>query len=886
MASIDFINECKNYAYENRYGKLSIINGPELNQSNAIQEFTIDSGCYNDGTIIGTVYCKKINTQLIDVLDETLENASFLTQVGVKYSDNTTEYINLGKFTIEKPKDELIENYTSFTAYDDLANNIDKVYVSHIDYTTAKTLGDLYEDVCINLGLIPKTLSFLNSNIPITNNPFGNKETNRLVLETICKIAASFVEIDAENNKIDLVWLSTNNNPDYTFQKNDYSTINGGKIIYGPVNSLVIRSESVESENVSVSDSQSIEDNGEHLIVISDDYILNTPQLRQQALSGIWQRVHNLEYVDCELSTSTGKPFLPIGAKIRVYTDDEVYFDTYVLQHQFTFDGAFRSVIKSPALTDQQIAIKQDISMKEKLNQTAINVDKQNQQIQSIVSQIGDRGTKTTTITQDIDGLIAQVQDMPTITTESSGTGSTELSNLIKTRMIELRIYPTNQDITKLVISPSLKISSSLIMLGRTITFEGEETFKYKIPKNLYYYNNDIHDEFVYDGVNKRIYIIHRVSVDTSGNKSVLATPIEEDFEYYDMIIGDGNNDIYMANYPTAHIYAKAMIKNDYTSSFATSYEVDSKIELKANEINNEVRQKVDENEVIAKFNLGIRNNQGVVQLIGNSVIIDSDNFDLDEHGNVNMRGGNIYLGEGSQILGDDGLISTILVQSNICSSSFVGGSTLLPMGFSDAGSSFVKDWLALEFDIPQDFIIKSAKIILTHVPVNYTGGINTTGYSRNLKLFKSNDGVNQPITLNTTYYFFENTDVGYEEITGAFGENGFTGHSSYGEEKLSIELKDYITTGFNKFKIQSMATTPTTYLQSYQYSGACMATLYITGYSNFEENIVMPVSLLLGTNEQDNNNETEEILENNSGENNEEIIENNNAEISEESDI
>lgn len=404
MASIDFINECKKPANCNRYGKLTITNGSvELNQSNYIQEFTIDDGCYDNGSIIGTVYCKKLNAQLINALDKTLVDKSFLTQVGVKYTvevggveQEQTEYIDMGKYTIEKPKDELTDNYTSFVAYDDLANKIDKIYECNITYEgNSITLADLYSDVCYNLGLTPKTTTFINSTIPITANPFVNKETNRQVLQIISKIAASFIDIDVSNNKIDLSWLSSNANPDYTFYQSDYSTLNGGKVTYGPVNTLVIRSESVESENVSTSDAQSIAQYGEHKIIIADDYILNTPQLRQTALNNIWSRVHNLEYIDCELTTPYGKPFLKIGDKIRIYTGENEYFDTYILKHEFIFNGTFKSVMKSPAMTEQEIAIKQDISLGEKLNETSIMVNKQEKSIKQIVTSVGSNGEVT-----------------------------------------------------------------------------------------------------------------------------------------------------------------------------------------------------------------------------------------------------------------------------------------------------------------------------------------------------------------------------------------------------------------------------------------------------------------------------------------------------------
>lgn len=642
MASANFINECKKYAYENRYGRLAILNGAELNQSNVIQYFMIDSGAYDEGSIIGTVYCKKLNAQLINALDKTLENASFLAQVGVKYDNNNTEYINLGKFTIEKPKDELIDNYTSFVAYDDLANNIDKPYVSNINYTSPKTLADLYQDVCLNLGLTPKTLSFLNSDIPITNNPFRNNETNRFVLETICKIASSFVEIDVENNQIDLAWLSNNNNPDYIFQKRDYSTVNGGKVVYGPVNSLVIRSSSLESENVSISDSESIEEYGEHSIIIVDDYILNTPQLRQQALTDIWERVHNLQYVDCELTTYTGKPFLPIGSKIRIYTDEEEYFDTYVLQHQFTFDGTFRSVIKSPAMTEQQVAIKQDISLGERLRQTYISVDKQNGVIESVVRETTDTSnpnsiaSKQSVLTQRVDTLESEIQNVAgMVMTKDSMTGTITFTDETNTsEPITLEVYPIGQNISYLYPRENLYPSDTLYMTDRIIRFHNNttgENFDYTLPDDLLYYDSEHYDKFRMDLNSQTCEVIKKCKYNADGTVSLLASERTNSYTYEHLEITEGTYTVSIYGYNSGFLSATLMAKNIYTDQFYTKVETDTKISqteqsinlsvnqklsnysttnemnsaitLKANEINSVVSTKVGNNEIISKIN-------------------------------------------------------------------------------------------------------------------------------------------------------------------------------------------------------------------------------------------------------------------------------------------
>ena len=155
----------------------------------------------------------------------------------------------------------------------------------------------------------------------------------------------------------------------------------------GPINCLIIKNGQIDDENVTVKDEESISLYGEHSIIISEDYILYNAELRQQAITDIWNRVKGMKYVDYKLTTYYGKPFLKLGNKIRIYTSETEYFDTYVLKHSFTYDGTFTSVIEGPALTEQEIKTKQDITLKELLSNTQITVDKQNKKIEILTSE-------------------------------------------------------------------------------------------------------------------------------------------------------------------------------------------------------------------------------------------------------------------------------------------------------------------------------------------------------------------------------------------------------------------------------------------------------------------------------------------------------------------
>lgn len=412
MASTNFINECKNRANANRLGKIIVdgIDTPITNSDN-LQSFEIDSGCYVDGNIIGSVYASCLKANFI-ADNKNLVDKSIQVQIGVKYADLSNEYINMGKYTVERPNNEITANYSQITAYSDLYTKLDSKYVCNIDYSSGdKTVSDLYVDVCANLGLTPKSITFINSTIPIINNPFTNNETNRTVLQTICKIACSFIDIDVDSNKIDLCWLSDSEEPDYIFNLNDYSSVEGGQIVCGPINCLIIKNSQVDDENVTIKDDRSIAENGEHTITISEDYILYNAELREQAINAIWNRVKGMKYVDCKLTTYYGKPFLKLGAYIRIYTSNTEYFDTYVLKHNFTYDGAFTSVIESPVLTEQEIKTKQDISLGQALKDTQIIVNKQEQKITELVQETTENTNKISRVEQEVDSITQEIKE-------------------------------------------------------------------------------------------------------------------------------------------------------------------------------------------------------------------------------------------------------------------------------------------------------------------------------------------------------------------------------------------------------------------------------------------------------------------------------------------
>ena len=351
----------------------------EVNQSNYISKIQLKDTCYVDNTIIGSTYTKSADISLLNLpVNTDLEGQTISPQVGVKYSNNTTEYVDFDNYTIESVKDEQTASNTSFTAMNG-GTLLDTKYVCNLSFDGGEThtIYEFYEDMCDQLGLTPTDLTFDNDDLVMTGNPFQNNETCRVVLSEIEKVSCTIADIDWKNHSITLGWLS--NQIDYEFNTSDYSTLEGSFTQYGPLNTIILGNSQMDGENVVMVDQESVEEYGEHQIMIDASYFLYTEELRTQAIQAIYDKLDGLTYYDIKLTTPYGKPFLKVGNKIRINTNESQVYDTYVLSHTFTFDGTFGSIIESPALTTEEQKIKNVMSgnsIKERLVRTEVIVNK------------------------------------------------------------------------------------------------------------------------------------------------------------------------------------------------------------------------------------------------------------------------------------------------------------------------------------------------------------------------------------------------------------------------------------------------------------------------------------------------------------------------------
>lgn len=157
------------------------------------------------------------------------------------------------------------------------------------------------------------------------------------------------------------------------------------------------------------------------------------------------------------------------------------------------------------------------------------------------------------------------------------------------------------------------------------------------IEEPLRQYSATVYDEFIYDYEDEdhKAYVIRRVGVTSNGTLYELANEVIEVLNIPDILLTKGNNYIDLTELYIANMYARYVQINEFTKIFATTYEIESAITQLANRITLLVREKVNKEEVIAELNLEISEGRGIVKIIGNQVVIDSDYFHLTADGRI-----------------------------------------------------------------------------------------------------------------------------------------------------------------------------------------------------------------------------------------------------------
>lgn len=611
--------------------------------------------CYKDGKLIGSTCSKEVEIQIINKDNLNLEDDTISLYLGVKTGEDDYEYIPQGDFLVQEYEDTRSNDIYKIVA-DDFMIKCNGNYLDNEDFspTFPTTLKDYRDELIEYLGFefAQEEETLPNDNFVISIEPNFEGYTNRAVLGMIAELQGRFVKI-TRDNKISFVLqnsgdeYSTVSSEKWTFPDNtvtvnnevlivnehfdtieqsndnyllyeignidfiDKSSMNSKLIIdemFGPVNSVTLSLKGVEGENVTMQDNDSIALYGETNIEISDNPFVYTEALREAAITALFNTLKGFSYYPAQFNYK-GRFYYDAGDTIDVQdTRTGNYYPTIVLNQTIQSPASRRSKIENKALTRSQVLNKYISGTKQANTRAEIMVDKANLRIESITQEIGDRTGKTTTITQDIDGILSQVELLADVTEEKTESGAITFEDVNTSEPLYIRLYPLDSWISYLYPANSNLPSSTLYPQQRTIRFANtttNENIDYILPCDLRSFEDAEHgieytyDEFILDYENQVCKKIERIGVNSSG-AYVHSQPREITYDYPRIMLTEGDYTVSVLGHTTYYFKVKINKVNDYTRQFATNVKLISTVEQTANAINLELNEKVNNEDYTA----------------------------------------------------------------------------------------------------------------------------------------------------------------------------------------------------------------------------------------------------------------------------------------------
>lgn len=627
-----------------------------------VSETTYEDYRYVDtATIcIGQFVAREISGTLVNPNKNIIiENKEIKVEFGVKTATSTT-YYSLGNFLITAPEDNDVKDTVSFEAMD-YTKKFNKEF-DGANLTFPCTALQLAQYCCEQCGVELGSTSFENDDFMIPNNQYETGDTYRKVMQDIGKLAYSWIRIGWDNKcYIDFSVPNTtvdNNNVISTDNYYDLSTQND---VFGPVNRVVIGMSDVEGENVYIEDTSSIAANGVCELQIMDNNLTYTPELRQLAINGA-SRLFGLTYLPFETNT-TGHPWLLGKELIRMEKTDGTSITTIPFDRTMEYSGHIKTKLKASADSKTETEYKNPGTLESEMRKTRIIVDKQNQTITQVVEEVNQYDSRISQIETTVDGINQTVTENIDFTRESSGLGevSTE-DNTMPGQLLGLKIYGDVVPVypsEDLFPSETQYMKPSIYKLTHEYVEEENNTratpsTKYEIielPFDYLTQYDGVYDEFNIDMEGKATQI-KRIGITENNEKYILPQEQVIDRGFVNIRMYAGIN-TFTLNYYNPTIYIKYAISNEYTDLFATKLELKSSIEQTSNSILMEVsgdmdaldeslsariELKVDTENLISEINASA----DIINLQGNRIIIDSDNFKVSEDGTITANNANL----------------------------------------------------------------------------------------------------------------------------------------------------------------------------------------------------------------------------------------------------
>ena len=358
------------------------------------QKTTLERSAYDDDkkTIIGSVIAQKLVIEINAVGD--FERKQFIYESG---ADGI--YTNRGTFYIYDVSNSQVAGRTRLTALDKMFA-FSVPYSSDLDYASGViTIADVLDEACSIAGVSRATQTLANENYIVDSNQFVYGNTCRDVIKAVAQISGTFATI--EN---DLLIFKRVTAVSHNITTRQYHALDS-KYVAHPINSVILGLENVSNNNVSLSDEDSIQLNGENSLEILNNPFAYTQEKRSDLIAALFNEISGFEYRGYEVSID-GDLDIALGDAINIKDPDGLTISSYVFRQIFESPDGLASVVSAPAQTKAIVDYKTPKDELDfRLTQAQIIIDQQGTTITSLVSITNEQGEQIATLQQTINGL-------------------------------------------------------------------------------------------------------------------------------------------------------------------------------------------------------------------------------------------------------------------------------------------------------------------------------------------------------------------------------------------------------------------------------------------------------------------------------------------------
>ena len=240
-------------------------------------------------------------------------------------------------------------------------------------------------------------------------------------------------------------------------------------------NSLVF-SRAENSDNIYRQDEDSVEENGIHELKLKDLQILSM-NWRENFIEELWEYVRRFNYYSCDLDTIGVTYLEPLDRyKLSIFDDS---YPTIVLNDELVINQALKERINADEPKESETDYRYADTTDKRINQTYLIVDKQNQQISALTSQVEADSEKVSNLQITTDAIQTNV-------TETTNNLSNQLNTLQSSTSLQINAINTQLE------NGVERVSNSLVTIDSNgiNTSKENETFNTQITNKTF----EVHD--------------------------------------------------------------------------------------------------------------------------------------------------------------------------------------------------------------------------------------------------------------------------------------------------------------------------------------------------------------------------------------------------------